>query len=318
MVDVQDLLSRNALLSAPYKLYPGAASDMGDLTGADTITTEILDQIQLGMQFRDVPSNQYTDGHAGEVICLTSPGVIFDLVNQVDPAAWQWRVAYADPSRLLNMEVGSLRNVRFISTPKCCLFNAGDITIQADITVPINAGDGAPTSLVDGVWHVGQTGVRNYVQLSSSTDMSEFSINDIVTVHVGRTNANGTTNGLDYLDGKLENRRIIDKNDGSYRLMFEEPIMEDFTTDLGSGVYGYVTKGTHVHTSIFLGGSDGIINGVGQPPRMYTPPPIDDYESIYRFTWDSYQGYQVYNPKVMEVFASAGTFRNVGPIQLAG
>lgn len=321
MTDVQDMLSRNALLSVPYKLYAGGATSFGDLSPDDRITTTMLKEIHLGMKYRDVPYAQSTDGTVGSIVCLTSPGVLFDLQTQTDPDAWLWPLAYADPVRLLNYEVGSYQNVRFIETPKCTLFNCGPITAQCAITTAINAGDGAPATNVDGVYKVGQTGVRNYVQLDPATSagtMALFQLNQVATIHVDRTNANGVTNGVDYTDGKLHNRRIVAIDAGNKRLSFEEPIMEDFNVDLGSGVYGYVTIGQHVHTAIFVGGQDGIVNGVGRAPRLYTPPPVDDFESIYRFSWDSYQGYGVYNPKVVEVVVCGASFRQVGPIQTAG
>lgn len=321
MTDVQDMLSRNALLNVPYKLYAGGAADFGTLTASDRITTQLLKEIHLGMKYRDVPYAQSTDGSVGSIVCVASPGVLFDLQTQTDPDAWLWPLAYADPSRLLNYEVGSYQNVRFVESPKCTLFNCGDWAtsgIQTTVTTAINAGDGAPTALVDGVFSVGQGGVRNYIQLASTADMTKFAVNDIVTIHVDRTSANGVTNGVDYTDGKLHNRRIVEIDAGAYKLKFEEPIMEDFSVDLGSGVYAYVTKGIHVHAAIFIGGQDGIVNGVGRPPRMYTPPPVDDFESIYRFAWDSYQGYGVFNPKVVETFLCSASFRNVGNVQVAG
>lgn len=52
LAQVQDLLSRNALLTAPYKTYAGSATNFNTLGTTDLITTTLLDQVHLGMQFR--------------------------------------------------------------------------------------------------------------------------------------------------------------------------------------------------------------------------------------------------------------------------
>jgi hypothetical protein len=321
MVDVQDLLARNAMLSTSFKLFGnGSATDFSGITTDDKITTFMLNNIHLGMKYRGVPYAQMENGSVGNVICLASPGQIFDLQQQTDPKDWLIPMAYGDPSRLLNYEVGTYRNVRFVESPKCTLFNCGKIQIQTTITSAVNAGDGSPdptSTQVDGTYFVGQPAATHYIQLANTTDMTQFALNDIVSVHVQRTSNYGITNGVDFKDGLLQNRRIVNIDSGNYRLSFEKPIMTDLTTNLGSGVYGYVTKGQHIHSAIFVGGDDGIIMGIGRPPRLHFPPPIDDFDSIWRFSWDSYQGYQMYNPNVLEVLFGAASFRLIGPM-LAG
>jgi hypothetical protein len=88
--------------------------------------------------------------------------------------------------------------------------------------------------------------------------------------------------------------------------------MIDMATDLGAGVYGYITKGRNIHSSIFVGGPNGIVSGVAAPPRLHSPAPVDDFEMVQRFSWDSYMGYQPYAPEVFEVVFSAGTTRTKG------
>lgn len=316
MVDVQDMLARNAMLSVPFKMYGGDATSFAELTSDDKITTSKLNEIHLGMKYRGVPYAQTGNGSVGSIVCITSPGVIFDLQQQTDPKDWLTVMAYADPSRLLNYEVGTYRNIRFVETPKCTLFNAGAQVIQANISVAIAAGDGSPdpnATLVDGTYKVGQPGAAHFIQLAGGTDMTKFAVNDIVSIHVQRTSAFGVTNGVDYRDGKLTNRRIVSIDDGGAgRLAFDQPVMIDFDVNLGAGVYGYVTKGMHVHSAIFVGGSDGIVMGVGRPPRLHAPGPIDDFDSIYRFSWDSFQGYCNYNPNVLETLFVGASFRQVG------
>lgn len=318
MVDTMDLLSRNALLSAPFGLYAGGATDFSGLTPSNIVATELINEIHLGMEYRRVPYANTAKGNVGTIVCVTSPGVLFDMQNQTDPREWLTPMAYGDPSRLLNYEVGTYRNVRFIKSEKCTLFNVGNVTIQATITAAITAGDGTPdptTTLVDQTFKVGQPGATHYIQLAGGTDMTKFAVNDMVSIHLQRTSAFGVSNGADYRDGKKEDRRIVAINAGAHQLSFNIPIMQDFTTDLGGGVFGYVTKAMHVHASIFLGGSDGVVMGVGRPPRLHFPPPVDDLDAMFRFSWDAYIGYQTYNPDVLEVLYTAGSYRNVGQIQ---
>jgi hypothetical protein len=324
MADVIDLLSRNALLSVPYKRYVGdAGQKFGGIGVQDKMTVDMIGQIHLGMATRDVPYAQGINGGVGNIVCITSPSVLYDLRYNTNANEWLWPIAYAQPTRLLNHEFGTYLNVRFISSPKCILYNAGEITVQAVVSSAIQAGDGAPSTRVDGVYKTGQSGVTNYIQLGANDangdplDMDLFQVDQVVTIHVARTNDNGVTNGVDYTDGKLHNRRIVAVNTGSRRLSFEEPIFEDFDVDLDSSTYAYVTLGRNIHASIFVGGDDGIVMGVGEPPRLYNPPPVDDFLSVYRFSWDAYMGWGVHNPKVLEVVFSAAPFRNVGPL-LAG
>lgn len=311
-----DKLSRNALLNVPYSLYgpDGQYSNFNGISLSDTFRTETLEEIHLGFQNRDVPYAQNPSGDIGTIVCITSPGVIFDLRQQTNPRDWIYRAAYARPELLWNYEIGSFQNVRFVVTPKQTLWNCGPITIQANVTAPINAGDGAPgpTSLVDSTRRVGQAGSTHYIQLDAGTDMTQFKKNQMVTLHVLRTSGQGVTNGVDYTDGLLHNLLIESINGGAHQLSFKEPIMSPFTTDLGGGVYGYVTLGTHIHASTFIGGPDAVVAGVGRPLELHMPPPVDDMESIWRLSWDSYLGYQNYNPVVAETVFTAGSVRIVG------
>lgn len=320
IVDVQDLLARNALLSTPYALYADGATGFGGLTGQSKITTDILNQIHLGMKYRDVPGEwESEDGSAGMITCITSPGVIFDLRTQTDPAAWLTPNAYASPEKLIKYEVGAYQNTRFVESKKATLFNCGDITYQTTVTTAINAGDGSPdptTLRVDNTYRVGQPAARHYIQLDSGSDMTQYVENEIVTVHINRTSAFGPTNGVDFREGTISNRRIAPGGIDSVnkRLSFTVPLMIDYNVDLGGGVFAYVTKGVHIHSAAFLGGAEAIVMGISQPPQLHFLDPIDDRKAIYRFSWDSYQGYVNYRPEVSEIFFCGGSFREVGPM----
>jgi hypothetical protein len=325
IVDVHDFLARNALINGAltqtgYVYYAGDATDFGDLAADDVMTPDIAAQIQLGMKFREVAGALNPDGSAGAVVCYTTPGVIYDL--QKDPD-WVEVAKYADPARLFRYEVGSYKNVRYIESTRLMLWNCGTVEFQETITAAATAGDGAPvpaSAKVDGTYMVGQSsaGITNYIQLSGTPETGVLAdnvqVNDIITIHISRTSAFGVTDGVNPFDGTLHNRRVIEVDTGNDRLVLDRPIMLDFATDLGSGVYGYVTKGFNVHSSIFVGAPQGIVAGVAAPIRLHTPPPIDDLMSIYRYSWNDRMGYQPFAPEVFEVVFSAGSVRFKGAL----
>lgn len=308
--DVFDLLSRNALLSVPYKRYAVGRSDFNSITVTDKFSIPMLDDIHLGMSYRDVPYASSPSGDVGTIVGIISPGVFYDIQRNSSDKDWLIPMAYSRPVSLLRYEVGTYRNVRWIVTPKQTLWNTGSITEQRTITSSAVAGAGSPSTKVDGVYRVGQTSAAKYLQLDAGP--TDIMANDIITIHKTRSNTNGVTNGVDYTEGTLMNRRVISVDTVNHRITLDQPIMVDFDTDLGGGVYGYVTKGVHIHASTFIGGPDAIVTGVGRPVELHTPPPVDDFDSVYRYSWDSYLGHQVYNPKVAETVFSAGSVRMVG------
>lgn len=324
MIEVQEMLARNAYiegaLGGGFNLMSGGGTDFSALSTADKFDPDIAMDIWLGMSYREVPAAQGVNGAGASIVCYTSPGVIYDIQND---AGFQSVNQYANPSALMMYEAGAYKNVRFVQTPRCTLWNCGPITLQAPVTSAITAGDGAPdpsSTKVDGTYAVGQSGVTNYIQLGapavwstgSGTGMAGFAVGDIISVHTIRSASWGVSSGVDFRDGTLHNRRIVSIDSDNYRLTLDRPIMLDMSTDLGSGVYAYVTLGRHIHASIFVAQPSGLVAGVAQPPRVYNPPPVDDFESIFRFSWDDYLGYQMFNPEVFEVVFSAGTVRVKG------
>jgi hypothetical protein len=324
IIDVHDYLARNALIQGAlehtgYVYHAGDATDFGDMTATDVMTIDIPPEIQLGMKYRDVAGALNADGSAGAVVCYTTPGVIFDL--QKDPD-WVEVAKYADPARLFRYEVGSYKNTRFVESPRLVLWNAGAVEFQAKITAIQHAGDGAPTGKVDGTYTVGQgsAGIKNYIQLDSSPEAgalgTELKVNDIVTIHVSRTSDYGAANSCNPFDGSNQYRRVVSIDTENDQICLDKPLMADLATNLGTSpaFYGYVTKGFNVHASIFIGAPQGIVTGVAAPIRLHTPPPIDDLESIYRFSWNDRMGHQPYAPEVFEVVFSAGSVRLKGKV----
>jgi len=320
-VDMNDLLARNALIAGAqttgYNMFINDRADFSEVVVGDKFDPYIGSDIWLGMANRGLAQALGPSGAEGSVFCFTTPGVIHDIQENEE---WKSVHEYLANPILLQYEAGAFKNVRYIQTPKCTLWNTGEIIARAPVNAAITAGDGSPapgTTKVDGTYKVGQTtaGITNYIQLDTPTtgSMGTFVENDIITIHATTTSDYGVTDGVDYQEGKLTNRRVVSVDVGNKRLLLDTPILVDFDTDLGGGVYAYVTKARNIHASIFVGGPQAIVGGVAQQPQFYQLDPIDDFKAIYRFSFDQYMGYQPYRPEVFEVVFSAGSTRVKGP-----
>lgn len=323
MVQVLDLIARDAYvggaLDTGYALYMNDKSNFANITTSDVFELNMGLDIWLGMSLRDVAAAQGVAGAQNNILCYTSPSVIFDIQKGTGSDEWIAVNQYEGRTQALQYEVGTYKNIRFVQSPRLVLWNCGTRIAQGNITSAITAGDGAPppgSQKVDGTYMTGQTtaGITNYISVGSWDvgSIADIDTNDMVTIHVTRTADYGVTNGVDFSEGTAHVRRVVGKSTGPDQLVLDRPIMVDMDTDLGGGVYAYVTKGRHIHASVFVGGPQGIVTGVAQPPRLYTPPVIDDWMSVFRFSWDARLGHQPYTPEVFEVVLSAGTTRVKG------
>ena len=323
MIDVLDLLARNAYvggaLDTGYVLYENG-SDFSGLTTADVFDiTKALD-IWRGMSLRNVANALGVAGAANNIICYTSPSVIYDIQKGTASDEWIAINQYEGRVQALKYEVGTYKNVRFVQSPKLVLWNSGTLIAQGLVDTEIKAGDGAKvpgtSSKVDGTYMVGQTtaGITNSISVGSwdTGSIANIAENDIICIHKTRTSDYGVSNGVDFKEGTLHYRRVVSTSATPDLIILDKPIMIDFDTDLGAGTYAYVTKARNVHASIFVGGPQGIVSGVAMPPRFHAPIPVDDFEMVQRFSWDAYLGHQPYAPEVFEVVFSAGTTRVKG------
>src|SRR3989304_3215129 len=319
-VDINDLMARNALisgaLSTGYTMYSGGATSFANLATDDLYDPYTGADVWLGMANRGMAEALGPSGAESSIVAYTSPGVIYDIQ---DNEGWKNVHEYLQDRILLNYEIGAFKNVRYVQTPKCTLWNCGTLIARAPVVAAITAGDGSPnpaTTKVDATYKVGQTtdGIVNYIQLDDATSgsISDFAVNDVISIHATTTNAYGVTGGVNFNEGKLTNRRIVAVDLATKRLVLDQPVLVDFATDLGGGTYAYVTKGRNIHATIFVGGPMAIVAGVAQQPLFYELDPIDDFKAIYRFSWDQYIGYQPFRPEVFEVNFSAGSTRVKG------
>lgn len=331
IVDHIDLLCRNVMLKNPYNIF-GAGSNFGGITNTAKLTTDLLDAVMLGMEDRvdyaaAVANNDTFTGD--EIICITTPGVLYDLKREGTAPGFVdvWKYAQDANSPLISGKITKWRGFAFIATNMAKLYNSGTVAAQTTITAAVQPGDGAPdpsTTAVDGVRFVGQPGATHYIQVA---DASVFSVGDLVTVHQLRHNGTddvyGVNTGPKMDDSMAQTMKIVSLNTTTDRLVFDKPYMrfsgakKGLETDLGSGVYGYVTKALHVHTATFLppaGRQQGVMCGVSQQPKIYTPPPIDDYESMFRFAYDMWMKFAIWEPRAYEVGFFTGGNRETGAV----
>ncbi len=313
-----DKLARNAHLKGTFQTF--GAGGVAETNFSHIATTELFNlewalDAQLRAQTLSLPGFDGIQG-SGNILCVTTPGATYEVQQSV---AWRERNQYTTEGlAVLNKyEVGSYKGTRFLTTPQNILHNSGAITKQCTITAAASAGAGGANW---GTYTVGQDAATKYLQLSIFA-AGDFKVNDIVTIHVARMDAagvvqaggggysTGVVNGVDPFDGMTFNRVVKSVDATTYRLGFDRPIFWDLTTDLGAGVYGYVTKGIDVHATVFIYMPGGVVAGSTQAPTIHIPPTIDDTMSMRRFSWDAYIKYQQFRPELFEVFFHAGKKR---------
>jgi len=318
MIESLDLLARNAFLNKTSVIFEGGHSSIEGITTNDTFDLNVCRAVQLGADYQPDPTQN-------PIFAVTSPGAVY-TVRSEDSGEFVSRLKYTDGNRVtLNYEIGEYEGVRFTQHPILTLWNCGDVITQTTIGASVGLGDGAPdpaTTKVEGVWQVGQSNATNYVTVADTTG---FQAGDFVSLHYYRGGDSSTydnncneqmkhDDGCIYNDATKIEREIYEVVD-STKLSFTRPITtDDFQTDLGGTVYGYVTKARHVHAAIFVKGPRGVVSGVIQPPQTYTPDPIDDVEAIYRISWDARLKYQQMYPRRFEVYLFAAPVRRLGEV----
>jgi hypothetical protein len=136
----------------------------------------------------------------------------------------------------------------------------------------------------------------------------------MVSLHSVRTSDYGVTNGVDFLSGKTIVRRVVAVDADNDTISFDRPVMKDYDTDLGSGVYAYVTKAQHIGMILVLGSRGGVLGNVNRPLRFYEPVAIDDFQSVFRYVWDIVAGWNIWEPNLFEVHFCAVSLPKPGGV----
>jgi len=307
MMESLDLLARNAFLRSHFYGFAGNATGFHDLDANDTLS--------IGEVFRAQNlSGEYSPLGRSNIACLTTPGIIYQIRSSQPGDEWYERVALAQPELLINGQVGTYEGIPVASVPNLTLYNCGPILAQTTITAAVEIGAGAAdpeTEKVDGVWSVGLRNVMHYIQVA---DASDFAAGDLVTLHRVRATANGprsVQNGVVWDSPYNLLARVYSVDAANNRLVLAEPVMVDwFSSQIQTNVYGYVTKARPVHATLFIKGPEAVVAGVIDPPRFYEPQPIDDTLSIFRFSWDAYMGFQPFFTERIYVVYSAAPIVN--------
>lgn len=332
IVDVHDKLTRNAFLSTSYISLPNASYTGADqVTTSDTFSLDMIDDAILRAQTQNVWTSPSDSIARGNILCIDSPGQIATIVaSSTATTANKWieLQKYASLKPFNDYEIGSYHSSRHLQTPANILYNCGKKIVQTKITASASEFDGSPDPLlskVDGTYKVGQAGT-NAVHYITVTSSAGFTVGDMVTFSKRLNQAPEVAaqpklrvlGAPAYDDGAFVVRRIVAIVDGN-KIAIDRPLLTKYATEInasGTGVatgstgcYGFVTFGINLHVSIMIAAPDGIMCGIAVPPRVYAHQPLDDFASIYRFAWDSYEGFNLTRPETYEVFVTAGPTR---------
>jgi len=329
-----EMLARNAFLKGPsdFWTYSGSATDFQTVYPAAVFGIDIVNAWNLRLGQTGAPV--IPGDMAAAKLVILPPGAIYDFFDGLASAssseASMWRDSKVYSGQALRYELGEYKNVRFIQVPNdkfgmnpAVLYNSGSIAYQYGVTSPITAGDGSPdpeTTAVDDVWYVGQKGVTHYLQLENF-DSRAFTVGTIVSIHTSRTKAYGVGGGVNFLDGRTITRRVVDVDDSAMTISLDRPVMFNYASAFsGSSVsgstlttlYAYVTQARHIGFGLVLGARGGILGGVAKPIEFYEPDAIDDFKSVWRFAWDEFLGYNIWEPNLWECHFFAVTLPKPG------
>jgi hypothetical protein len=320
--------------SKDYWTYSGNATDFAGILAADHFELGMVNEWNLRLGNTGSP---VIPGDAAQAkLAILPPGAVYDFQNSLATATGNevsmWRDAVLYQNKL-NYEIGTYKNIRFMEAPTNryginpnVLYNAGTIAKQFCVIEPIHMGDGSPdpnAETVDGVWYVGQKDVTHYVKLENFA-AGDFEKNQVVTLHLKATNAFGVTGGVDPFDGRTIHRRVVKVDAGAKTLAFDRPISFNYTSAKAmksvSGNadiqgYAYVTRGIHIGFSLVLGSRAGVKGKVLQPLEFYEPVPVDDFKSVWRYTYDAIVGHNIAEPNMFELYFFSVSIPKPGGVQ---
>lgn len=339
IVWTHEKLCRDAIINnTAVQTFAGGATDASAMGAVSSNKFDIRElrkvALRLSIRARFALQNwgDYNDPVPGnnDKLMITTPGVMFDLNDQMD-AEWMQNLRDLKDQRIINGGVVRYQGWTIVETWDAALWNMGMITRQVGVTLPIVAGDGAPDPTVGpvGVWYVGQasSNIKHYVQC---TDLGtgQFHAGDFITLHVARTTKFGVADGCDYMDGRSLLMEVLSVDEVNERLVFRMPVMGDYQDGFVStslaGVaqaaatyYAYITTGAHINPAYLFGARNGNFFAIRQQVKLHTPAPIDDLEMVQRVAWDLYGGMNNWQPDLNEINYVRASFANRGDVEIA-
>jgi len=286
-VDYVDILARNAFATAPYKLYGNDATSRATLGSDDYMSLTQINKMRAQLEDMEVPGVAHTEAdNITTLVMTTTPRTIYGI--RENNALWREANEYAGSARLFNGEVGTWGGVRFVTTNRLRLWNAGTVAHQSTLVGATDPGQGAEQT-VDAVYTVGQSTSRRYIEVANSTG---FTAGMYITIHSADL---GTT--VLETDGTGETRRI-EKVLAGNRLSLNKPLLKPHASG------DYVTNGLDVHMSILHGGP-AVVEGIGEAPNVILPPKFDDLMMLNRVGWRGFLKFQMFRPEYIRVMEAA-------------
>jgi len=336
IIETHELLARDALVE--YALHKYLANGEAWLAGTydfSTISTtaswqievKLLEEVRLRLAERSMEYTQEwgtyaqpVPGWPNDILCLTTPGVMYDLWN-TEEGRFMRDLRELQDERIINGGQARWRGITFAETMDAVLWNAGTLSKQVGVTSQIKWGDGSPdpdSTMVDNMFLVGQssTGITHYVQCSDFAD-GDFTKGDRLTIHTSRTTDYGITDGCDFTDGKSLTLEVYSADHSLNRLTFRWPITEEYrdpfiaTPNGGSAatLYAFITKAQNIHPMYVIGSRGMATFASRRKIRIYQPGDDADLPGIHRVSWDEYGQMNRWNLDIYEIlyFAGSGT-----------
>ena len=169
------------------------------------------------------------------------------------------------------------------------------MTEQTTLAAATAKGQGSAAT-VDGVYSVGQSNSTRYVTVATG-EAANFAVGDTVTIH-SQNAGDGAGHPPVETDGTQETRRIVGISGDN--VSFDKPLLKEHASG------DFVTKGTPIHQSIFMGGA-AVAFGIAERPTPTFPPKIDDLLMINRVGWRGMFKFQQFRPEWIEVHETSGT-----------
>lgn len=331
IVDTMEVQIRNAFLGLPVAYYVGGGTGFSDISDEDMFDPDMAADIQLGFAYHEVVDPNSPGGMTA--VAYASPGQVYSAQKDEDYVSIR-KYNAEGMKQLLRYEVGETKGIRYINHPVNTLYNCGNITAQAPVTLAINAGDGAPDPKADGsgekvmgTYEVGQKAGSqvHYIQLGSFTigGIASLKKGDKISVHTRKSP--GASAPFDVAgaplptDGTKVDRVIQSVDAENGRIALDKPIMRDYTAeganDCEAGEYAFVTKGQHIHVAVIQAAPGAVVGGFAQPPQLHVPPAVDDLEALFRLSWDGYYDYNRFRTETAVVVFSAGYVNFQGHIR---
>lgn len=233
-------------------------------TGTRWVDVQATDDFDLGwaLQMRGVragPRNLGTWGDRRDILCVTTSGSMLAIEEDADfNTQRQYTPEFA--KQMLHEGVTErYKRIQFAENDDLILWNCGTITKQVAIKTSAPAGSGGYNWAN---YTIGQQGSTQFLSVSDFA-AADFAVNDVVTIHLVRGDANGHLASLTMSDGSAEEIpqvsggsqpyydsgvpygvnpfdghtvtrvvKYVDATPGACKIGFEKPIFWDFTTDL--------------------------------------------------------------------------------------